>query len=308
MNTQELKCFIAAADRLNFTRTARDLYVTTPTVTHHIQRLEEELGTLLFFRDSKTVRLTAAGELFYREAQEILSRMEGIAGRLEKARQQEERTFRIGCTMREEALSLAPALAHFRTQMPEVLPRIVIDDYFRLAGMLTEHQLDAFLGTREMTEEGPFRFLPLGKTRVFAAAREGLLPAGAAGMRLADLEGLLIIALRKKNLPIRKRDRIEQLLLARGRTAEKLRESDAEAVLALAEAGYGVALLPEHAIPKGRLAPETVLAEILDVPPIDYGILVRADATEPAAKCLADSLAATRSSISACHAGTRDLP
>ena len=44
MNSQELKCFVVAADRLNFTRAAKELYVTPPTVTHHIQHLEEELG------------------------------------------------------------------------------------------------------------------------------------------------------------------------------------------------------------------------------------------------------------------------
>ena len=33
MNSQELKCFVVAADRLNFTRAAKELYVTPPTVT-----------------------------------------------------------------------------------------------------------------------------------------------------------------------------------------------------------------------------------------------------------------------------------
>ena len=53
MNSQELKCFVVAADRLNFTRAAKELYVTPPTVTHHIQHLEEELGVKLFIRNSK---------------------------------------------------------------------------------------------------------------------------------------------------------------------------------------------------------------------------------------------------------------
>lgn len=58
MNSQELKCFVVAADRLNFTRAAKELYVTPPTVTHHIQHLEEELGVKLFIRNSKSVQLT----------------------------------------------------------------------------------------------------------------------------------------------------------------------------------------------------------------------------------------------------------
>lgn len=64
MNSQELKCFVVAADRLNFTRAAKELYVTPPTVTHHIQHLEEELGVKLFIRDSKSVQLTTAVKSF----------------------------------------------------------------------------------------------------------------------------------------------------------------------------------------------------------------------------------------------------
>lgn len=64
MNIQELKCFVVVADRLNFTRAAKELYVTPPTVTHHIQHLEEELGVKLFIRDSKSVQLTTAVKSF----------------------------------------------------------------------------------------------------------------------------------------------------------------------------------------------------------------------------------------------------
>ena len=34
MNSQELKCFVVAADRLNFTRATKELYVTPPTITY----------------------------------------------------------------------------------------------------------------------------------------------------------------------------------------------------------------------------------------------------------------------------------
>ena len=53
MNTQQLECFIHVADKLNFTKAAEELYLSTPTVTHHIKSLEEELGAQLFYRTSK---------------------------------------------------------------------------------------------------------------------------------------------------------------------------------------------------------------------------------------------------------------
>lgn len=76
MNTQQLRCFVCVAEYLNFTKAANELYLTVPTVTHHVQSLEEELGTKLFERTSRMVRLTESGKAFYVDAAEILTRME----------------------------------------------------------------------------------------------------------------------------------------------------------------------------------------------------------------------------------------
>ena len=38
MTTQQLECFIRVADKLNFTKAAQEMFLTTPTVTHYIKR------------------------------------------------------------------------------------------------------------------------------------------------------------------------------------------------------------------------------------------------------------------------------
>lgn len=63
------------AERLNFTKAAESLYLSVPTVTHHIKSLEEELGVQLFYRSSRVVQLTESGETFYYDARDILYRM-----------------------------------------------------------------------------------------------------------------------------------------------------------------------------------------------------------------------------------------
>lgn len=57
---------------LNFRRTAEYLFISQPTVTKHVRRLEEELGFELFHRKGKQVTLTPAGERFLRHAQRLL--------------------------------------------------------------------------------------------------------------------------------------------------------------------------------------------------------------------------------------------
>ena len=72
MNTEELKTFIFLSKVKNFTLAAEQLFIAQSTVTNRINELEKEVGRKLFTRDSKTVKLTEAGEIFSRYAERIL--------------------------------------------------------------------------------------------------------------------------------------------------------------------------------------------------------------------------------------------
>lgn len=74
MNTQQLKCFLAVAEHLNYAKAAQELYLTQPTVTHQINSLENELGVRLFYRTKHTVSLTQEGMIFYEDARAIIIR------------------------------------------------------------------------------------------------------------------------------------------------------------------------------------------------------------------------------------------
>ena len=72
MNTFQLACFVAVAHTLSFARAAEQLHVTQPAVTHQIKVLEQELGTALFYRSTRSVALTKNGQLFLEDARQIL--------------------------------------------------------------------------------------------------------------------------------------------------------------------------------------------------------------------------------------------
>ena len=58
-----LRAFEAAARRLSFSLAGEELFVTQSAISHHIQRLEAELGVALFERRTRAVALTAAFDL-----------------------------------------------------------------------------------------------------------------------------------------------------------------------------------------------------------------------------------------------------
>lgn len=71
MTTDQMKSFITAAEYLNFTKAAEQLFITQSAISRQIGALEAELATQLFIRQNSQIRLTAAGELLYRGLSKI---------------------------------------------------------------------------------------------------------------------------------------------------------------------------------------------------------------------------------------------
>ena len=73
-----LKIFVAVARSGSFTRAARSLGCSQPSVSQNIAQLESDAGCALFERGRGSVSLTASGKLFYSYAQRILSMYERL--------------------------------------------------------------------------------------------------------------------------------------------------------------------------------------------------------------------------------------
>lgn len=65
ITTEEIEAFLTLAQKKNYREVSEVLFITQPTVTKYIQRLEKELGVMLFRRTTQSVELTEAGEHFF---------------------------------------------------------------------------------------------------------------------------------------------------------------------------------------------------------------------------------------------------
>ncbi|HEV7178887.1 MAG TPA: LysR family transcriptional regulator, partial [Candidatus Baltobacteraceae bacterium] len=79
MELRQLRCAVAVARRLNFTRAAEALSVAQPALSQQIAGLERELGVKLFERTNRRVSLTDAGRSFTQRAERILADVESAA-------------------------------------------------------------------------------------------------------------------------------------------------------------------------------------------------------------------------------------
>lgn len=72
MDIFRMRCLVSASETLNFSQTARELFVTQPAVTQQIAAAEKELGIRIFCKRGKKLELTQAGAIFTVGAKSIL--------------------------------------------------------------------------------------------------------------------------------------------------------------------------------------------------------------------------------------------
>ena len=282
MNTQELKCFLRVAERMNFTRAAEELYLTPPTVTHHIQKLESELGVQLFQRDSKSVQLTLEGETFYQDAREIMMKIEAAFSHVNDIRNSKHTFLRIGCITSQEASALSESLSLLRENFSCVEPRIIITDLTQQLRMLKEDHLDLVFGSRDMIlDQNDFRFDKLYSCRSCAIfSQEYSTIFSGNEISLEDLSPYPLIALNPKNIPIHPDDAIEQFLTGKTHPVHIIRQETAAAVITLASSGYGIGILPGYVL-SNSVHSSMHSAQIKESPWIEYGIIYHAASKNP---------------------------
>ena len=126
MELRSLRCFLALAEYLNYSRAADSLYISQPTMSVRIQELESEVGTPLFDRSHHHVYLTNAGAALVPLARNILSSVDSIPSVVRSAAQTAQpdsvRQLRIGYDPTEDRSNLQPLnqmLGAFRKAYPQ---------------------------------------------------------------------------------------------------------------------------------------------------------------------------------------------
>lgn len=285
MNTQQLRCFMCVADKLNFTKAAEELFLSAPTVTHHIQSLETELDTKLFIRNKRFVRLTEAGMVFYNDAQDILAKFDLAKEHAEKMNQKKSSIIRIGCSSNAELEKLTEVLTLFREEFTEVYPRIMITNYSQLVNMLNDKQADIVFGTKDMMKDfSGYTFKTIRKMSSFALVSDSNPLSQREELSFADLETSRLIILHPKMIPFKYGSEVQENIRRRSTDHLDIVCENDQAGIAMAAAGYGIAILPDFCIPKDVNHRNIVKIRLSKGDDADYGIGYQSKGKEAAVK------------------------
>lgn len=125
MDLRGLNYFSVVAEELNFTRAAQRLNMSQPPLSNQIRALEEELGTPLFIRGSRSLQLTEAGKLLYRRAEQLLDLAERAREEIGALAMGLSGTLCLGSVAGRAPFLAARWLAGFREEYPLVRFEIV---------------------------------------------------------------------------------------------------------------------------------------------------------------------------------------
>ena len=153
MNTEELKTFIFLSKVKNFTLAAEQLLVAQSTVTNRISELEKEVGKRLFFRGSKTVTLTEAGEIFLRYAERILELQDTSIVEI-NALSSHRRKFSIGAINATYEIYVKPLVDNALKDNAVTSVKVMLGHSLDLIQQLQDNMLDMVFSAVPLKRQG----------------------------------------------------------------------------------------------------------------------------------------------------------
>jgi DNA-binding transcriptional LysR family regulator len=127
---------------LSFTKAAEVLFMTQPAVTFQIKQLEEHFNTRLFDRGHGKIALTPAGETVLEYAERILGLSSEMDVRLAELTGQIGGPLMVGASTTIAEFMLPRILGEFKSQYPNVRPRLIVANSESIETRVAEHTLD----------------------------------------------------------------------------------------------------------------------------------------------------------------------
>jgi DNA-binding transcriptional LysR family regulator len=241
MDLRRLRTFVAVAELGTVSRAALRLRITQPALSRQISDLEEELGLRLFDRVGRRLILTAEGEQFLGDCHSALSHIDSLGERAERLRRGDSGVLKVAAPPQTIESVLLTFLPRYAERFPNVHVKLTEALGPDQSAMLERGEVHVGIRHHQGADRR-FESHALPSDEVLAACKTSL-QLGHAGMidigRLASYPLLVLdsgYSIRRMFDAACRLADVEPDILLESRAPHTL--------LALAEAGYGVAIIP----------------------------------------------------------------
>ncbi|MEG0380387.1 MAG: LysR family transcriptional regulator [Kurthia sp.] len=245
MELRQLRYFVAVAEREHISEAAESLHVAQSAVSRQIANLETELGTELFERIGRNVKLTSIGKVFLEHSLIALEAIDFAKKQIDEYLDPEQGTIKIGFPTSLASFLLPTVISAFKKEHPNVSFHLRQGSYRYLINAVKTRELNlAFLGPVPKKDE------TIDTKILFTEKISALLPANhkfaqKAEIQLADLrEEPFVLFPQGYILNKVVVDACKSAGFAPNVTSEG---EDMDALKGLVAAGIGITLLPESA-------------------------------------------------------------
>lgn len=280
MNTQQLESFVQVAENLNFARAAEVLNITQSAVSRQINSLEDELGTKLFQRSTRTVSLTPAGLSFLDDAKEVLKKLQLASLKIQNHSASNIQVITIGCSNESNLIPLSKTLSQCRLQMPGLHPFVRVIPFRSILNLFIHGEIDILFGFKD---DIPVRdgiiYKELIKIPVCCVIPEGHPYSPKDEIYEEELLSENIIICNSYEIPS-KIANIQNHLANRFLPESTYYCENLQVMLTLIKAGYGFALLPDKASVDSGLS----FIPLSGYPPVSYGFFYKSNSRNPLIK------------------------
>ena len=159
MNLKQLEAFVSVAEEGSFSKAAKHLFLTQPTVSAHVSSLEQELGVCLFVRNTKEVSLSEDGKKLHGYAKQMIVLQREIETVFDRTRKESSHCIYIAASSVPSQYLLPQILAKFSELYPRERFKIMETDSARVVEQVVNGNADiGFSGT--VLEKKYCRYIP----------------------------------------------------------------------------------------------------------------------------------------------------
>jgi LysR family hydrogen peroxide-inducible transcriptional activator len=266
MNLRDLEYLVAVSENLHFGKAAARCFVSQPTLSGQIHKLEDELGFVLFERTNRSVHVTPIGQKVVAHARQILEQAQAIRSLSSEQKDPLAGPLRIGAIH-----TLSPYLVPlFMIQLTEAHPELSLElteaTTDQLLSQLNDHQIDgALLATAPPDDE--LKEIRLFREPFWLAHPRDHVLYETDEITLEDLKDERILLLSQEHClteQVTSACRIANRGLAG--TVPRLNASSLDTLVQLVGMGLGVTLVPALSVHGGRLAVDGVVLREVEIP------------------------------------------
>ncbi|MBE9568551.1 MAG: LysR family transcriptional regulator [Proteobacteria bacterium] len=248
MNLKDLKYLVAVADTGHFGKAAERCFVSQPTLSGQIKKLEEELGVKLFERTRRSVETTPAGEAIVAQAMRVLEQADALTQLAQSHQDPLVGALRMGAIPTLSPYLMPLILEPLKKKYPQI--KLVLSEEFTetLLTRLGKHEIDAALLATPV-DNPDFESLPLFEEPFWLACPRNHPLSKKSKILQSDLDSAELLLLAEGHCLA---DQAMEVCHIHERVKQgdfaDLRAASLETLLQMVSAGFGCTLLPALAL------------------------------------------------------------